>query len=151
MFYLSYTLSILSSFMTYHRVCSYHYTTAVISGAGTAYPSGAPEFTPGCQWSSCYSIFSCRCNVFVNRCLSICTFSFRQCVFDLWILITPLVSSNSSSMTRIDILGLYFGTNATHRTLKFDKLLKALSSITDMPLLLKSLLIINKYNMFELY
>ena len=25
---------------------------------GTAYPSGAPEFTPGFQWGSCYSIFS---------------------------------------------------------------------------------------------
>jgi hypothetical protein len=27
-------------------------------GAGTAYHSGAPEFTPGFQWGSCYSIFS---------------------------------------------------------------------------------------------
>ena len=26
------------------------------SGAGTAYPSGAPEFTPGFWWGSCYSI-----------------------------------------------------------------------------------------------
>jgi hypothetical protein len=31
------------------------------SGAGTAYPSGAPEFTPGFQWGSCYSIFSFIC------------------------------------------------------------------------------------------
>ena len=31
------------------------------SGAGTAYPSGAPEFTPGFQWSSCYSIYSFMC------------------------------------------------------------------------------------------
>ena len=29
------------------------------SGAGTAYPSGAPEFIPGFEWGSCYSIFSC--------------------------------------------------------------------------------------------
>jgi len=37
----------LSSFMTYHRVCNYINTTGVTSGAGTAYPSGAPGFTPG--------------------------------------------------------------------------------------------------------
>jgi hypothetical protein len=43
-------------------------TTDATSGAGTLYPSGAPEFTPG---FSCYSIFS-------------------------FILITSLVSSNSS-------------------------------------------------------
>ena len=29
----------------------------VTSGAGTAYPSGAPEFTPGFYWGSVYSIF----------------------------------------------------------------------------------------------
>ena len=33
----------------------------VTSGAGTAYPSGAPEFTPGFQWGSCCSIFSFIC------------------------------------------------------------------------------------------
>jgi hypothetical protein len=39
------------------------------------------------------------CVWFVDRCLSFCTFSFGHCVvcFDLRILITPLVSSNSSS------------------------------------------------------
>ena len=36
-----------SSFMTYHRVYSNSNTTDVTSGAGTAYPSGAPEFTHG--------------------------------------------------------------------------------------------------------
>jgi len=38
------------------------------------------------------------CVWFVDRCLSICTFSFRRCVvfFNIRILITPLVSSNSS-------------------------------------------------------
>ena len=30
--------------------------TGATSGAGTAHPSGAPEFTPGFQWGSCYSI-----------------------------------------------------------------------------------------------
>ena len=31
------------------------------SGAGTAYPSGAPDFTPSFEWGSCYSIFSFIC------------------------------------------------------------------------------------------
>ena len=34
------------SFMTYHRVCNQINTTGVTSGAGTAYPFGASEFTP---------------------------------------------------------------------------------------------------------
>ena len=34
----------------------------VTSGAGTAYPAGAPEFPAGFIWGSCYSIFSCICN-----------------------------------------------------------------------------------------
>ena len=33
----------------------------ITSGAGICYPSGAPEFTPGFQWGSCYSIFSFIC------------------------------------------------------------------------------------------
>ena len=36
--------TVLSSFMSYHCLCT---TTVVISGTGTAYPSGAHEFTPG--------------------------------------------------------------------------------------------------------
>ena len=31
------------------------------SGAGTAYPSGAHEFTPGSSWGSCYSSFRFIC------------------------------------------------------------------------------------------
>jgi ethanolamine utilization microcompartment shell protein EutL len=30
------------------------YTTGVTSGAATAYPSEAPEFTTGFKWDSCY-------------------------------------------------------------------------------------------------
>jgi len=33
--------------MTYHWVRNKSNTTGVVSGAGTAYPSGAPEYTPG--------------------------------------------------------------------------------------------------------
>jgi len=32
--------------MTYYRVCNYINTTGATSGTGTAYPSGALEFTP---------------------------------------------------------------------------------------------------------
>jgi len=35
--------------------------TGATSKAGTAYPSGAPEFTPGFKGGSCYSIFSFMC------------------------------------------------------------------------------------------
>ena len=61
------------------------------------HPSGAPDFTPGFQRSSCYLIFSSMCmfyrSLFVLLSFfSLCCLSF----FDLPILITPLVSSNSS-------------------------------------------------------
>ena len=36
-------------------------TMDVSNGTGTAYPSRAPEFTPGFQWGLCYSIFSFIC------------------------------------------------------------------------------------------
>ena len=36
-------------------------TTGATSGAGTAYPSGAHEFTSRLLWGSCYLIFSCMC------------------------------------------------------------------------------------------
>ena len=52
---------VLSSFMTYHRVCNQINTTGVTSGAGTAYTSVVPEFTTSFQWGSCYSIFSFIC------------------------------------------------------------------------------------------
>ena len=52
---------VLSSFMTYHRVCDKINTTGATSGAGIANPSGAPEFTPGFKWDSCYSILSFMC------------------------------------------------------------------------------------------
>jgi hypothetical protein len=40
---------------------NYINTSGATSGAGTAYPSGAPEFIPGFQWGLCYSIFSFMC------------------------------------------------------------------------------------------
>ena len=49
---------VLSSFMTCHRLCNQINTTGATSGVGTAYPCRTPEFIPGFQWGSCYSIFS---------------------------------------------------------------------------------------------
>ena len=37
--------------------------TAVTSGTGTSNPSGASEFTPSLQWSTCSSIFNFLCSV----------------------------------------------------------------------------------------
>ena len=74
--------------------------TGGMSGAGTAYPSGTPEFTPvfsGVRITRSLILGVC----FVDRCFPFCPFSFVHCVlsFDLMILITPLVSSNSSYQT----------------------------------------------------
>jgi hypothetical protein len=42
------------------------FSTRVTRGAGTSHPSGAPEFTPDFEWSSCSWIFSCPCGVLVG-------------------------------------------------------------------------------------
>jgi hypothetical protein len=57
-----------------------------------------PEFIPGCQWGSCYSIFSFIC-MFCRSLFVLLYFFFwplYYLFFDIRILITPLVSSNSS-------------------------------------------------------
>ena len=90
---------VLSSFTTYYRVCNQINTTGATSRAGTAYPSGEPEYTPGFQWSSCYSIFSFIC-MFCRSLFVLWYFFFWPlcCLFffDIRFLIAPLVSSNSS-------------------------------------------------------
>jgi hypothetical protein len=68
------------------------YTTGATCGAWIVYPSGAPEL------DSCYSIFSFMC-MFCRSLFVLLYFSFWPfcCLFfDLRILTTPLVSSNSS-------------------------------------------------------
>jgi hypothetical protein len=51
----------------------------VTSGAGTAFPSGAPEFTPIFSgFRVAQYLVLCVC--FVDRCLSFCIFSFGHCV-----------------------------------------------------------------------
>ena len=73
--------------------------TGVTTETGTAYPSGAPEFTPGFLWGPCYSIFSFIC-MFCRLLFVLLYFFFWPLCslffFDIRILITPLVSSNSS-------------------------------------------------------
>jgi hypothetical protein len=56
--------------MTYYLVCNKSNKTGVTSGAGIAYPSGAPEFTPRFQWGSCFllsvlQIFACPFFLFI--------------------------------------------------------------------------------------
>ena len=66
------------------------------SETGTVYPSRAPEFIPGFNMGSCYSIFD-----FVDRCLSFFVWPLCCLFFGLRIRFTPLISSNSSAMYRI--------------------------------------------------
>jgi hypothetical protein len=52
--------------------------TGVTSGEGTAYPSGALEFTP--RFLVGFVLLDLSFVCFVDRCLSFCTFSFGHCV-----------------------------------------------------------------------
>jgi hypothetical protein len=73
--------SALSSFMIYPQVCNESNMTAATSGAGTAYPSRAPKFTPVLVGSFC-QFFSFLCS----------SVSFRSldCPSLIQLLITPL-------------------------------------------------------------
>ena len=85
-----------------HQIRNQINTTGATSGAGTAYPSGAPEFTPGFQWGSCYSIFSFICMFCRSLFVPLYFFFWPLCClfyFDIRFLIAPLVSSNSSFNT----------------------------------------------------
>jgi hypothetical protein len=77
----------------------------------TAYHSGAPEFTPGFYWGSCYSIFRFMC-MFVDRCLYFCTFSFGHCVvcsssiYGFWLPLwyrQTLLTTESTTNKNVDI------------------------------------------------
>ena len=90
---------VLSSFTAYYLVRNKINTTCAISGTGTAYSSGAPEFTPGFRgicliWSLFLIVMFCR-SLFVFLyffLLPLCYLSF----FNMRILIAPLVFSSSS-------------------------------------------------------
>ena len=49
--------AVISSFMTYHRVCNKPNTTSVPSGAETSHPSWAPKFIPGFKWARVSRVF----------------------------------------------------------------------------------------------
>jgi hypothetical protein len=83
---------VLSSSMTYHRVCNYINTTGATSEAGTTYHSIVHEFTPGfigVRVTRSLVLYVC----FVDRCLSLCSFSFSHCVvcpcstYGFWLLL----------------------------------------------------------------
>jgi hypothetical protein len=72
------------------------------NGARTAYPSGTPEFTPGFKLGSCYLMLIFMCMFCRSLFVLLYFFFWPLCClffFDLRILITPLVSLNSSYMT----------------------------------------------------
>ena len=97
---------VLSSFMTYHRVCNWINTTRATGGTGTAYPSRAPECTP-CFSGARVTRSLVLCVCFVDRCLSFLYFFFWPlcCLyfFDIRILITLLVSPNSLHIQFINL------------------------------------------------
>jgi hypothetical protein len=65
--------------LCYHNFGTSMIVTSATSGAGTAFPSGAPEFNPvfsGVRVTR--SLVLCVC--FVDRWFSFCTFSFGRCV-----------------------------------------------------------------------
>jgi hypothetical protein len=64
---------VLSSLIIYHRSCSWINTTDATSGALTASPAGAPEFTPVfSRVRVTQSLVWCVC--FIDSCLSFCAF-----------------------------------------------------------------------------
>ena len=73
-------------------------TTGITSRAGNAYPSEVHTLTSGFLCASCFFIFSFLWYFVAHYlfvyffCLTLCCMSF----FELWILITPLASSNIS-------------------------------------------------------
>ena len=80
-----------------NQFCNQINTTGATSRAGTAYPSGVPEFILEFVWGSCYSIFSAMCMFCRSVFALLYFFIWPLCClffFDLRILITPLVSSN---------------------------------------------------------
>jgi hypothetical protein len=65
--------------MTYDYVCNYSNMMGAISGAGSTYPSGVPEFILvfiGVRVTQSLVLWV----MFVDRCLSFCPLSFGHCV-----------------------------------------------------------------------
>jgi len=98
--------SVLSSFMIYHRVSNYSKTKSGICGAATTYSLGAPELTSDFRGvrvarSLVFCVMFCG-SLFVP--LSVFFWPLSCLSFDLWLLITSLVSSNFSYNIYVKIL-----------------------------------------------
>ena len=96
--------------MTYHRVCNKN-RTGVATGAGTAYPSRSPVFTPvlsGIRAARSLVFYAMFCgSLFVL--LFLILWALCCLFFDIWLLITPLVCSNFSYIVRVMMmLALYY-------------------------------------------
>ena len=93
------------------NIKSYYLSTYSLSdasgatiGAGTAYPSRTPEFTPSFKWNSFYSIFSWMC-MFCRSLFVLLIISFGHCVVSpssiyafwlpLWYIQTLLITENN--------------------------------------------------------
>jgi hypothetical protein len=96
-------IPVLSSFMTYHRICNQINTTSTTSGARTAYLSRTPEFSGACVTRS---LVLCVCFVdHVLSCfaivLSVLRFTDSYYLFRLWYLETLLKKSCYSFPNRL--------------------------------------------------
>ena len=89
---------VLSSFMTYHRLCSKSYTMGAACGTGTAYPSGTHSFL-------CRVLLIIVCP-FVIFLLAIVLWV--EFFFELRILMIPLVSSIFSVIVTLKIQCMFF-------------------------------------------
>ena len=98
-------------------------TTGVTCWAGTANPSGAPEFTPSFKWDLSCSIFSLLCNVFWSLFLSVLLFTASDYPFGIFNLflstchyssVFRLAWSRSSSATH-DLLMLGGANQRTYK------------------------------------
>ena len=82
----------------FHNKISYQWifnksgTIHTTIGAGTAYHSGTPKFTPGYQWCSCCSIFSFLCLLYQPLLFCLCLFVLADNVFGIFKLFLSLVS-----------------------------------------------------------
>jgi hypothetical protein len=86
---------ILSSFITYYRVCNKSNTTVATYGTGNAYPPGKLEFTPGffSVIRVAWSLVSCLCSVLY---IIVCPYGPLYCLRFMTASDCQLISSNFS-------------------------------------------------------
>ena len=77
------------------------YSDSLNNGARTDIPSGAPEFTPGSYWGSCYTIFSLMC--------MFCGSLFVLLFFFLFVIVLSIFLRFTDSDYHFDIFKLFLG------------------------------------------